>query len=96
VDNLRRFAEAGGRVRYGTDLGNGAIPPGIHSREAAHLAAAGLSPDAILRAMTLAPLRAGAEGDLVALKGNPFEDLGAFGRVKLVVSRGRIRRYDSP
>jgi imidazolonepropionase-like amidohydrolase len=93
VDNLRRFAEAGGRVRYGTDLGNGPIPPGIHQTEAAHLAAAGLSVDAILQAMTLAPLRAGAEGDVVGLRGNPFEDLSAFGRVELVVSRGRVRRY---
>lgn len=96
VDNLRRFAEAGGRVRYGTDLGNGAIPPGIHPAEVAHLAAAGLSLDDILRAMTLAPLRPGAEGDVVGLAGNPFEDLAAFGRVELVVSRGKVRRYHSP
>jgi imidazolonepropionase-like amidohydrolase len=95
VDNLRRFAEEGGRVRYGTDLGNGPIPPGIHAGEAAHLAAAGLSTEAILRSMTLAPLRPGAEGDLVGLRGNPFEDLAAFGRVDLVVSRGRVRRYHS-
>jgi imidazolonepropionase-like amidohydrolase len=95
VDNLRRFVEEGGRVRYGTDLGNGPIPPGIHAGEAAHLAAAGLSTEAILRAMTLAPLRPGAEGDLVGLRGNPFEDLAAFGRVDLVVSRGRVRRYHS-
>jgi imidazolonepropionase-like amidohydrolase len=93
VDNLRRFAEAGGRVRYGTDLGNGAIPPGIHKTEVAHLAAAGMSVDAILQAMTLAPLRAGAEGDVVGLRGNPFEDIAAFGRVDLVVSRGQVRRY---
>lgn len=96
VDNLRRFAEAGGRVRYGTDLGNGPIPPGIHPGETLHLAAAGLSPGSILRAMTLAPLRAGAEGDVVGLRGNPFEDLASFGRVELVVSRGRVRRYHSP
>jgi imidazolonepropionase-like amidohydrolase len=96
LDNLRRFAEAGGRVRYGTDLGNGPIPPGIHPREAAHLAAAGLPTEAILRTMTLAPLRAGAEGDLVGLRGDPFEDLAALGRVELVVSRGRVRRYHSP
>jgi len=96
VDNLRRFAEAGGRVRYGTDLGNGPIPPGIHATEAAHLSAAGLAPEAILRAMTLAPLRAGSEGDVIGLRGNPFEDLSALGRVELVVSRGKVRRYHSP
>jgi imidazolonepropionase-like amidohydrolase len=94
VDNLARFAEAGGRVRYGTDLGNGPIPPGIHSGEAYHLAAAGMDPEAILHAMTLAPLRQGAEADLVGLAGNPFEDLAALGRVRLVVRTGRVRRLD--
>lgn len=95
VENLRRFAEAGGKVRYGTDLGNGAIPPGIHAAEAMHLSSAGLSPGGVLRAMTLSPLRAGSEGDVVGLRGNPFEDLAALGRVDLVVSRGRVRRYHS-
>jgi imidazolonepropionase-like amidohydrolase len=33
-DNLVRFRAAGGTVVYGTDLGNGAIPAGIHVREA--------------------------------------------------------------
>jgi imidazolonepropionase-like amidohydrolase len=96
IDNLQRFVEVGGRVRYGTDLGNGPIPPGIDPAEVEHLASAGLTTDAILRAMTLAPLRPGAEGDVVGLRGNPFEDLGAFRRVELVVSRGRVRRYHSP
>jgi imidazolonepropionase-like amidohydrolase len=94
VDNLARFAAAGGRVRYGTDLGNGPIPPGIHAGEAHHLAAAGLSPGAILHAMTLAPLRPGAEADLVGLAGNPFDDLAALARVRLVVRTGRVRRLD--
>lgn len=32
-DNLSRFAQAGGRVLYGTDLGNGDLPTGINPRE---------------------------------------------------------------
>jgi imidazolonepropionase-like amidohydrolase len=94
VDNLTRFVAAGGRVRYGTDLGNGPIPPGIHAGEAHHLATAGLSTGAILSAMTLAPLRVGAEADVVGLAGNPFEDLAALGRVGLVVRTGRLRRLE--
>lgn len=94
VDNLARFATAGGRVRYGTDLGNGPIPPGIHSGEAHHLAAAGLGAGAILDAMTLAPLRVGADADLVGLAGNPFDDLAVLARVRLVVRTGRVRRLD--
>jgi imidazolonepropionase-like amidohydrolase len=92
VDNLRRFAANGGRVRYGTDLGNGPIPPGIHVGEVRHLAAAGLSTDDILRSMTLGPLREGADADVVGLRDDPFEDLEALGHVGLVVRRGTVRR----
>jgi len=51
VGNLRRFLAYGGSVRYGTDLGNGPLPPGINAREVRALQAAGLSPDGVLRAM---------------------------------------------
>jgi imidazolonepropionase-like amidohydrolase len=52
VANLRRFLEYGGKVRYGTDLGNGPLPPGVNPREVRLLQAAGLTPDDILLAMT--------------------------------------------
>jgi imidazolonepropionase-like amidohydrolase len=94
LDNLRRFAEAGGRVRYGTDLGNGPIPPGIDAREVALLAEAGLNTAAILRAMTLSGLRPGAEADIVGLRSDPFDHLGAFERVALVIRSGVVRRLD--
>jgi Amidohydrolase family len=50
--NLRRFLEYGGRVRYGTDLGNGPLPPGVNPRELRALRHAGLTPEGILAAMT--------------------------------------------
>ncbi|WP_433367136.1 amidohydrolase [Actinoplanes sp. CA-142083] len=52
VGNLRRFLEYGGSVRYGTDLGNGPVVPGVNPREILALQSAGLTPDAILLAMT--------------------------------------------
>jgi hypothetical protein len=52
IGNLRRFLEYGGSVRYGTDLGNGPLPPAINPRELRALQEAGLSPSAILAAMT--------------------------------------------
>lgn len=94
VDNLRRFHGAGGRVLYGTDLGNGPIPPGIHRGEAAHLASAGLTADRILEAMTAWKLQAGARGDLVALGANPLEDIRALEDVRVVVRGGRVRRLE--
>jgi imidazolonepropionase-like amidohydrolase len=52
LDNLRRFLGHGGKVRYGTDLGNGPLPPGINPRELRGLQRAGLSPADILAAAT--------------------------------------------
>ncbi|GAA4671855.1 amidohydrolase family protein [Frondihabitans cladoniiphilus] len=51
VDNLRRFHAAGGRVRYGTDLGNGPLPVGLNGRELDALRTAGLDGDALLTSL---------------------------------------------
>jgi hypothetical protein len=50
-DNLSRFAARGGRVLYGTDLGNGPLPVGLNEREIAALAAAGLDLDALVSSL---------------------------------------------
>ena len=90
LDNLRRFHEAGGEVIYGTDLGNGPIPAGIHTRELQLLARAGLTHDEVLGALTRAPLAADAPADLIALGSDPMADLAAFNDIRLVVRAGRV------
>ncbi|MGH2681127.1 MAG: amidohydrolase family protein [Actinomycetota bacterium] len=90
LDNLRRFHVAGGAIAYGTDLGNGAIPPGIHTREALLLAEAGLEPEEVLEAMIRAPLALDAPADLIVLGTSPLEDLRALDDVRLVVRAGRV------
>ncbi len=90
IDNLRRFHTAGGVVLYGTDLGNGPVPPGIDLREVLLLREAGLEPEAVLGAMARGPLRRGAPGDLIALGRNPLEELEAFEDLGLVVRGGRV------
>jgi imidazolonepropionase-like amidohydrolase len=92
MDNLRRFVQGAGVVVYGTDLGNGPIPPGIHPGEAWHLYRSGLSPQGILEAMAFRPLAPGEPGDLVVLGRNPLEDLGAFQEIHLVIRGGRRMR----
>ncbi len=89
LDNLERFLVAGGEVVYGTDLGNGSIPAGIHVRELELLRRAGLDPDGVLQALVRAPLAPGAPADLIALAGDPLEDLGAFDRIVAVIRGGR-------
>jgi imidazolonepropionase-like amidohydrolase len=90
LDNLRRFHVAGGTIAYGTDLGNGEIPPGIHEREARLMREAGMEPEEVLEAMIRAPLEPDAPADLVELTSSPLEDLGAFGDVKTVIRAGRV------
>ncbi|MGZ8579365.1 MAG: amidohydrolase family protein [Actinomycetota bacterium] len=90
VDNLRRFHEAGGVVLYGTDLGNGPVPPGVDLREVLLLREAGLDAETTLQAMARGPLQRNAPGDLLALGRNPFEELDAFEDIRLVVRGGRL------
>jgi hypothetical protein len=52
VGNLRGFIGYGGKVHYGTDLGNGPLPAGVNAREIGSLLAAGLDPHGVLSAMT--------------------------------------------
>jgi imidazolonepropionase-like amidohydrolase len=91
ADNMARFRAAGGTVVYGTDLGNGAIPPGIDVREVLLLReTVGMTPDEILEALVAGPLEPGAPADLIALAGDPREDLTALGDLKLVTRAGRV------
>jgi imidazolonepropionase-like amidohydrolase len=88
-DNLSRFLQAGGTVVYGTDLGNGPIPAGIHSGEARHLQDAGLHAEGVLEALTFRPLALGEPSDLVVLGADPLEDLEALSDVRVVFHGGR-------
>jgi imidazolonepropionase-like amidohydrolase len=93
-DNLTRFRNAGGTVVYGTDLGNGQVPPGIDVREAFLLHEACRMPvEDVLAAMTAGPLRPGAPADLIVLARDPSDDLSALGDLRLVMRAGReVRR----
>jgi imidazolonepropionase-like amidohydrolase len=50
-ENLGRFARAGGRVLYGTDLGNGPLAVGVNARELRGMLAAGVPAEAVLRSI---------------------------------------------
>ena len=90
LDNLRRFHDAGGQVSYGTDLGNAAIPAGIHTRELLWMRDAGLTNEEVLGALIRSPVVRDAPADLIALGSNPLEGLTAFGDIRLVVRSGRV------
>ena len=90
-DNLVRFRAAGGVVVYGTDLGNGPIPPGIHVREALLLhEAVRMTNEEVLRAMIAGRLTEGVPADLVGFSRDPLEDLEALAELILVTRAGRV------
>ncbi len=51
IANVRAFAARGGRVLYGTDLGNGELPLGVNRRELRALHEAGVRGDALVAAL---------------------------------------------
>lgn len=55
--NARAFLTAGGRIRYGTDLGNGPTPPGLSLPEVAALADLGMAPESLLDVLVGPPTR---------------------------------------
>jgi imidazolonepropionase-like amidohydrolase len=55
TDNIRRFRALGGRVVYGTDMGNGPAPAGVNPAEILALGAAGLAGDELLAALSGSP-----------------------------------------
>jgi imidazolonepropionase-like amidohydrolase len=55
IDNIRRFRALGGRVVYGTDMGNGPTPAGVNAVEIRALGAAGLEGDELLAALAGPP-----------------------------------------
>jgi imidazolonepropionase-like amidohydrolase len=97
---VRRFVERGGRVLYGTDLGNQGPPPAVDVQELRLLVAAGLtSAEALVAATSAAAahlgltgagrVEPGARADLLLVAGDPLDDLAALSRVRLVTRDGR-------
>ena len=55
LGNARRFVAAGGRLVYGTDMGNGPTPAGVNRGEILELGRAGLDGSALLEALVGGP-----------------------------------------
>ena len=98
---VRRFVARGGRVVYGTDLGNQGPPPGVDIVELALLVEAGLAPGRALAAATSVAaahrglagtgrIVPGARAELLLVEGDPLDDLAALERVLLVTRDGRV------
>ena len=100
VENLRSFVGAGGRVIYGTDLGNDGPRPGIDPREVDAMSRAGMSPLEIVASATVGSARylglddrgvlePGRRADLIAVRGDPLTDALSLADVAMVWRGGR-------
>lgn len=99
IENLRKFHEAGGRVIYGTDMGNTGPPPGIDPTELSLMRKAGMSVEDVLASATSAAARhlglggrgvieAEAPADLVLIDGDPRDDFRVLSNVVRVFRSG--------
>jgi imidazolonepropionase-like amidohydrolase len=98
---VRRFVERGGRVLYGTDMGNQGPPPAVDTEELRLLVEAGLDQGRALAVATslvaahlglagTGRVAAGAVADLLLVEGDPLADLTALRRVRLVARGGLV------
>jgi imidazolonepropionase-like amidohydrolase len=98
-EQLRAFAQLGGQVLFGTDVGY--MTDDDSTDEYVAMQGAGLTYPAILAALTTAPaarfgvtrtgrLATGMAADVVVVDGRPEDDIRALNRVRLVLRNGRL------
>ncbi|MCY4211890.1 MAG: amidohydrolase family protein [Gammaproteobacteria bacterium] len=98
--NFLRAYQAGVKIAMGSDAG--VVPHGNNAREVEWLVKAGVSAAEALRIATLGSadhlglaevtgkLAAGMEADVIAVEGNPLEDITALYEVVFVMTDGSV------
>jgi imidazolonepropionase-like amidohydrolase len=100
IENLGSFLDRGGRVIYGTDLGNEGPSPGIDAREVAGMVEAGMTAGDVVASATVRSagwlgldhtglIQRGMDADIVAVRGDPLQEWEALTRVEMVWRKGR-------
>ena len=90
LGNLAGFVAAGGRVLYGTDLGNGPLPEALNLREVLLLAEAGLTDDDLASALSDPWPLPGVDGGLMTeVPDGPGELVDRLADAYVVRTEGR-------
>lgn len=101
LDAVGRAHERGVKVAVGVDLGGYAVDPTVFAREFAVLVEAGMTPMEAIQAGTrvgaellgwadrLGTLETGKLADIIAVSGNPLDDISALERVSFVMIGGQ-------
>jgi imidazolonepropionase-like amidohydrolase len=103
-DSLRRAIRAGVKIAFGSDTGE--MAHGDNALEAMALVRYGMTPAAVLRAATLdaaavldvddrGTLEGGKLADLIAVAGNPLEDIATLRQVRFVMKGGAVYKDET-
>jgi len=104
--NFARAVKAGVRIGYGTDAG--IYPHGGNARQFAYMVKYGMAPLEAIRAATtsaaaslgrsqeLGSIAPGKFANLVAVEGDPLEDIARLEQVSGVIWKGRLVRREDP
>jgi imidazolonepropionase-like amidohydrolase len=101
---FERALEIGTPIAFGTDVGG--IPHQFAAREFSYMVELGMSPAAAIASATIntaklfrldgetGTLEAGKLADIIAVKGDPLQDVAALENVDFVMKGGRVARRD--
>ncbi len=101
---FRKAMRMGVKIAFGTDVG--AFEHGTSAREFAHMVDYGMQPIDAIRSATvrgsellrmesqIGTIEPGKLADVIAVQGNPLEDIGALAHVTFVMKAGQV--YKSP
>ncbi len=104
-DNFRKAHEAGVKMIFGTDAG--VYPHGDNARQLSRMARFGMTPIEALRAATLnsadalgqsgkfGVIKVGAAADIIAVEGNPLNELSLLENVDFVMKDGVVYKDGS-
>lgn len=104
--NFRKAHEAGVTIVFGSD--SGVYPHGMNGRQFAYMVQWGMSPMEAIRAATsvaarylrngeqLGAIRSGMRGDVIAVRGNPLDDVSLLEDVAVVVKGGLLFKAPQP
>jgi imidazolonepropionase-like amidohydrolase len=102
--NFTKALRAGVKLSFGTDAG--VCPHGINARQFAFMVKYGMTPlqaiqsattsaaDLIGKSGVLGSLQPGKYADIIAVSGNPLEDIRLLENVKFVMKEGRIYKQE--
>lgn len=105
-DVFRKALAAGVTLLFGTDLG--VLPHDMGARQFAEMVKHGMPPMQVIQSTTslaanhmgvaddVGALEVGRYGDLIAVRGNPLEDIAVLQDIRVVIKGGEIVRPISP